>query len=111
MWTKRWLIRKPLLCRCRVFHLPRCSQPKWCLSLYLRQPRRHTGIAASPTGLWRSNMFGWLFDHIVTSVELFFAGAWSSAWHKGVLYGVIFLSVALAFGSQFLAIIPLIGPG
>jgi hypothetical protein len=54
-------------------------------------------------------MFEWFLSHI-TSVELFFAGAWAGIWHKGVLYGVIATSLGLAFGSQFLAIIPVAGP-
>ena len=55
-------------------------------------------------------MFDWIFAHVWTSIELFFAGAWAGIWHKGVLYGVIACSIGLAFGSQFLAIIPAVGP-
>ena len=51
----------------------------------------------------------WLFDHLMTSAQLFFAGAWAAIWHKGVLYGVIACSLGLAFGSQFLAIVPVVG--
>ena len=54
-------------------------------------------------------MLSWLFDHLMTSVQLAFAGAWAGIWHKGVLYGVIAVSLGLAFGSQFLAIIPVVG--
>ena len=50
-----------------------------------------------------------LFDHLMTSAQLFFAGAWAGIWHKGVLYGVIACSLGLAFGSQFLAIVPVVG--
>lgn len=55
-------------------------------------------------------MLTWAYDHLLTSVQLFFAGAWAGIWHKGVLYGVIAVSLGLAFGSQFLAIVPAVGP-
>jgi hypothetical protein len=54
-------------------------------------------------------MFEWLDAHLWTGIELAFAGAWAGIWHKGVLYGVIACSLGLAFGSQFLAIIPVVG--
>jgi hypothetical protein len=54
-------------------------------------------------------MFTWLFDHLMTSAQLALAGAWAGIWHKGVLYGVIALSIGLSFGSQFLAVVPVIG--
>jgi hypothetical protein len=52
----------------------------------------------------------WAIDHLMTSAQLFFAGAWSSIWHKGILYGVIAASIFLAVGSQLLAGIPAVGP-
>jgi hypothetical protein len=54
-------------------------------------------------------MFEWLFNHLWTGFELFFAGAWAGIWHKGVLWGVMATCVGLAFGSQLLAIVPVIG--
>jgi hypothetical protein len=56
-------------------------------------------------------MLTWAIDHIWVAIQLAFAGAWAGIWHKGVLYGVIACSLGLAFGSQFLAIIPLVGDG
>ena len=54
-------------------------------------------------------MLSWDFDHVWTALQLAFAGAWAGIWHKGVLYGVIACSLGLAFGSQFLAIVPVVG--
>jgi hypothetical protein len=51
-----------------------------------------------------------IFNHVMTAVELFFAGVWSSVWHKGVLYAAILVLVGTAFGSQMLAGIPAVGP-
>jgi hypothetical protein len=52
----------------------------------------------------------WFFAHIVTAVELFFAGAWTMIWERGLGIGLIIFFVALAFGSQMLAGIPMFGP-
>jgi hypothetical protein len=52
----------------------------------------------------------WFFDHLWVAIQLAFAGAWSSIWHKGILYGVIAASIFLAVGSQLLAGIPAVGP-
>ena len=54
-------------------------------------------------------MWTWVVDHLWITVQLAFAGAWAGIWHKGVLYGVIACSLGLAFGSQFLAIVPVVG--
>jgi len=48
----------------------------------------------------------WLSAHVVTTVELFFAGAWTMIWERGLGIGLIIFFVALAFGSQMLAGIP-----
>jgi hypothetical protein len=55
-------------------------------------------------------MFGWLFDKLVMGVELAFAGAWDSLVHKGLGWVAIAILLGLAFGSQLLAGIPLVGP-
>ncbi len=55
-------------------------------------------------------MFGWIFDKIVMGIELAFAGAWDSLLHKGIGWLAIAILLALAFGSQLLAVIPLVGP-
>ena len=52
----------------------------------------------------------WLFTHAWTAVELFFAGAWTMIWERGLGIGLILFFVALAFGSQMLAGIPMFGP-
>jgi hypothetical protein len=52
----------------------------------------------------------WVLGHGLTAFELFFAGTWASIWHKGILYGALVVVLALAFGSQFLAVIPVVGP-
>ncbi len=51
----------------------------------------------------------WTFTHALTGIELLFAGAWASIWHKGILYAVIAASIFLALGSQLLAGIPVVG--
>jgi hypothetical protein len=43
-------------------------------------------------------MWTWVVDHLWITVQL-----------KGVLYGIIACSLGLAFGSQLLAIVPLVG--
>ena len=55
-------------------------------------------------------MFEWTLGHLWTGVELLFAGAWASIWHKGLGFGMIAVLVGLAFGSQLLAVIPMVGP-
>lgn len=55
-------------------------------------------------------MFTWAFDHIWIAIQLAFAGAWAGIWHKGILWGVIATSLGLAFLSQWLAVIPAVGP-
>lgn len=52
----------------------------------------------------------WIFSHIMTGIELFFAGIWSSLLHKGIGWAAIAVLLGLAFGSQMLAGIPAIGP-
>jgi hypothetical protein len=52
----------------------------------------------------------WTFDHLWIAIQLAFAGAWAGIWHKGLLYGVIAVSIFLAVGSQMLAGIPAVGP-
>lgn len=52
----------------------------------------------------------WAFSHLMTGVELLFAGAWASIWHKGVGVVAIVVLLGLAFGSQMLGGIPMIGP-
>ena len=55
-------------------------------------------------------MFTWFFEHMVTGVELAFAGAWTMIWERGVGIAAIVILLGLAFGSQILAGIPMIGP-
>ena len=52
----------------------------------------------------------WFFTHAWTAIQLAFAGAWAGIWHKGILYGVMAVSIFLALGSQLLAGIPAVGP-
>lgn len=54
-------------------------------------------------------MFSWLTDHLWLSAQLAVAGAWTSVWEKGVGYGTIAVLLGLAFGSQLLGGIPLVG--
>jgi hypothetical protein len=52
----------------------------------------------------------WALSHLMTTVELFFAGAWAAIWHKGIGVAAIVILLGLAFGSQMLAGIPMVGP-
>ena len=51
-----------------------------------------------------------IFTHIITSVELAFAGAWAGIVHKGIGFAAIAVFIGLAVGSQMLAGIPVFGP-
>ena len=55
-------------------------------------------------------MFDWFLGHAVTSVELFFAGAWTMIWERGVGFASIAILLFLALGSQMLGGIPMVGP-